>query len=250
MLRVCVCVDIFNCYLPAAAAAACVNVDGKSILFFKPNWFPLRSATLPLLRCKFNRHRSYSRADNNCSCCCCISATRGCSDSEADEFDDDADDADDEPDDSEAFAAIWLFTFSSIWLMFGDNWDFLSSSKHSLFIVTPSAADDSFSQMLAGDQIIAFEFVRFDDFIDRFNGSSSSISVVCSGKKGIASANRAYDLIYVWLILSNFQLQKNTKMNNKTYQWFHLFRASVCSDYLDLAIQARVMLSLSRWLQP
>lgn len=74
--------------------------------------------------------------------------------------DGDDDDVDDEPPNS-----VELFN--------GINSDFKLSN--STLIDTPSPAD-SFSQMLAGDQMIAFEFDRFD-FVDKFNGSSSSNSI-------------------------------------------------------------------------
>lgn len=125
----------------AAAAAACVNDDGNVpfVSLVRRCNFCKKSAEMPLAWA-FSKS---SWIGNGC-----------------DVRIDDTDDVDDDDDDE--FAMIWLCKCSDlIW-------------SNSTLIGRPSAAD-SFSQILAGDQMIAFEFDRFD-FIDKFNGSSSSIS--------------------------------------------------------------------------
>lgn len=158
----------------AAAAAACDNVDGKSILLPKPKWLVAKSPKLPvpqpvdcslLRRCKFWKNS----AENVFAWAFSNSSWIGMVDCDVFVRIDDAvdthdgDDVDDEPP-------------ANVWLLYGVNSVFKLSNS-TLIDTVPSLAD-SFSQMLAGDQMIALEFDRCD-FVDKFNGSSSSISEEC-----------------------------------------------------------------------
>lgn len=94
-----------------------------------------------------------------------------------DEVDDDDDDDDDVVDEFAVVLALMWFGFNAAATTAAaaaavDGSKCIWSISN--LIGTPPA--DSFSQILAGDQIIAFELDRVD-LVDKFNGSSSSISV-------------------------------------------------------------------------
>lgn len=149
----------------AAAAAACVNDDGNAVFvasFVRRCSFCSKSAESPVA-CAFSIS---SWMGNGC----------GRRNDETDDADDEVDD-DDDDDVVDEFAVLVLFGWCSAAATAAAAAAAVDGSKLiwsiSNLIGAPPA--DSFSQILAGDQMIAFELDRVD-LVDKFNGSSSSIS--------------------------------------------------------------------------